>query len=213
VPKNEWEIGTTAKVSQRKRLLDEMPYEEIVAHLEKEAIVVEHKRERARNSPLFFRAQVTLKVGASTVDRFHSSIGGYRAQFYDSVERGLRGNAYALARLVPLVLDRLDGLLKRTCPAEWFEQSLSDPAAKVWIHQGSWWRHAKTGDRHLRVSRWLEQQSSPDPDRRAKARWGALTPDEETRIDLKGAFLSLSGTPLGSLKPDRALNINQLGFT
>jgi hypothetical protein len=119
----------------------------------------------------------------------------------------------AVTRLVPLVLDRLDGRLKRTCPAEWFEKSLLDPDAKVWIHQGLWWRHAKVGDHHLRVTRWFEQESSPDPDRRAKARWAALTPDKETRIDVKGAFLSLSGVPLGSLKPDRALNINQLGFT
>jgi hypothetical protein len=190
-----------------------MPYEQIVARLEREAIVVAHKRERARNNPLFFRAQVTLKVAASTADRFHSSIGGYRAQFYDSVERGLRGNAYALDRLVPLVLNLLDGRQKRTCPTEWFEKSLLAPDAKVWIHQGLWWRYAKAEDRHLRVARWFEEQSSPDPDRRAKARWAALIPEKETRIDLKGAFLSLSGAPLGSLKPDRALNINQLGFT
>jgi hypothetical protein len=190
-----------------------MPYEEIVAHLEKEAIVVVHKRERDRKSPLFFRAQVTPKAGASTVDRFHSSIGGYRAQFYDSVERGVRGNAYALARLVPLVLDRLDGHLKRTCPAEWFEKSLSDPDAKVWIHQGP----GGVTPRWVTVT--FESRGGSNSSRLpirtdGRKRDGRLSPpEEETRIDLKGAFLSLSGAPSASLRADRALNINQLGFT
>jgi hypothetical protein len=212
VPSREWCVSEAAGVDQRVRLLGGMTYEEIVARLVKDAELVKHKCKPYDEDPLFLRAEVTLRVRASTADLFHNSLGGYRAA-YSSVERGLHANAYALARIVPRVVDLLDRSQKRTCLGDRFEKSLLDEDAKVWIHQGAWWRQAKIVDRQLRIARWLEQESSPDKNRRKKARWASLIPDTETRIELKGGFLSPSGSPLGSLKPDRALDIHKLGFT
>ena len=201
--------------AKRRDLLQKCPsYENIVETAVEEAHLLLHKRERAKSNTKFFRAVVILQVGPETVDLFHSSASGYRAQYYASVGLGERANVYALKHLVPRILDMLKTREKRTCPRRWLEMSLSSKDAKVWIHQGRWIRHAKATDRVLNVERWVhEQVCCPDPDRRKKARYAALAPSAEWRIDIKGAFFTLAGEPLGTLKPTRAWDIHDLGFT
>jgi hypothetical protein len=156
---------------------------------------------------------VTLSANPSTIDLFHNAPGGYRAQYYRSIGNGDRANAYAVRQLMPLIRRLLVGQGKRTCPWGWVEKSLQDSDAKVWIHQGRWWRHAKREDRHLAVARWVAEQSSRQRERRRKAGWAALAAHSETRIDVKGGFIMLSGVPLGGLKPNRARDVHELGFT
>ena len=196
------------------RLLKRVTYDQIIAKIVDEARVVFHKRERARKNTEYFRALVTIEVHPSTVDLFHSSASGYRAQYYHSVALGEFANRYAIQRLVPRVLDLLKGHEKHTCQRPWLEMSLGSDDAKVWIHQGHWIRYARAEDRILRIERWVHEESCcPDPEGRKKARYAALTPSAESRIDLKGAFFTLTGQPLGTLKPTRAWDIHDLGFT
>ena len=61
----------------------------------------------------------TLKVDRSTVDLFHNSWSGYRAQYYRGVRIGERANDYALKKLTPRIKELLAGHEERTCPGWW----------------------------------------------------------------------------------------------
>lgn len=215
VPQKEWVLSHQMTLRQKRRLRRQTTYEQIIARLARGVALHDHTREGAhsKGGGRFFRTHVTLRVDTATVDLFHNSPSGYRAQYYLSAKNGDRANTYALRQLVPRIRQLLIGHAKRTCPWSWVEKSLLDPSAKVWIYQGRWWRHAKRKDRHLAVRRWVAEQTSPEKMRRRKAAWGALTPDRETRVDVKGGFTTLAGVPLGSLKLERAKDINELGFT
>jgi hypothetical protein len=194
-------------------LLRGASYEEIIARLAREAVIANHKRERAKSKPRYFRALLTVQASSSVVDLFHNSACGYRAQYWAGVKNGERANAYALEQLAPRLLELLKAVAKRTCPPDWVEKSIAHLDAKVWIHQGLWLRHAKKDHYLLHVDRWGRQRASTDAQRRKRATWASLIPDLETRIDVKGAFLTLTSEPLGTMKPTRAHDIYELGFT
>ena len=170
-------------------------------------------RQEARDEPTFFRVVVTLQVDSSTVDLFHNSARGYRAQYYSSVKAGDRANLYALNVLAPRIVELSMAIAKRTCQPDWLARSIANRHAKLWIHQGLWLRRARSSDAVLLVSRWMKQQRSADPKRRKRARWAALAPELESRIDIKGAYFRSDGKSLGTLKPGRAKDIRDLGFT
>jgi hypothetical protein len=210
---SEWCLDECLVKDRKDKLCHCISFEQIIARVAREAIVHNHMRNRACSHPQYFRALVTLKVGPSTVDLFHNSASGYRAQYYRSIDSGRCANWYALKNLLPRLKESLMGHEKRTCPWWWIEKSLLDPEAKLWIHQGRWLRYARSADRHLYVPRWVIQQNCQSKERRKKALWATLTPDSETCIELKGGYLTLEGKRLGKLKPARAKDIHELGFT
>jgi hypothetical protein len=144
------------------------------------------------------------------VDLFHNAATGYRAQYYQSVRTGEAANRYAVHQLAARAIALLGGAQKRTCPLWWVERSLLHREAKVWIHQGPWLRLARRSDRNLRVKRWL----SSNPRNRKRRVWASLTPASETRIDLKGAPLTLDGRRFAkSVKRNRSKDIHGVGYT
>jgi len=207
IPSSVWQLRGSM------RALASPGYARIVQRIAKEASVTDHRREKASSKRGYFRARVILSCSAGAISLFHNASTGYRAQYYSSVACGEHANAFTLRLLVPRVRKLLDGCAKRTCPWRWIESSLLDPAAKVWIHQGSWLRYARGKDRNLEVPRWLAAQTSRNRKRRRKARWSTLTPRNERHLELIGGFLSLDGTSLGSLKPTRSRDLYELGFT
>jgi len=213
VPPGEWSLSDGLAPRRRKQLQDGLAYEQIVARMVRESALVRVKREKARGESLFFRTVVTLRVLAATLDLFHNSACGYRAQYYRSAELGIQANKFALHQLLPRVRQLLVGSSKRTCPIAWVEKSLLDADAKVWIHQGIWLRRARKTDCNLFVARWISQQAHSDEKRRKRAIRSMLTPSNETLVELKGGFIMLTGMPLGSRKPTRAQDIHELGFT
>jgi hypothetical protein len=40
-----------------------------------------------------------------------------------------------------------------------------------------------------------------------------LTPADEHLLELKGGFLSPTGAPLGTFKPERSKDLHELGYT
>ena len=145
-------------------------YERIIQRVAREMDIAAHRRERAMRKPNCFRACVKLKCRAETISLFHNSRSGYRAQYYSSVARGEQANRFALAVLVPRVGGLLRGKERRGCSWSWMEKSLSDPTAKLWIHQGPWLRANARRERRLFVKRWVRAQADEDKDRRRKAR-------------------------------------------
>jgi hypothetical protein len=172
--------------------------------------IVSLKRARLRDYPRYHRVEITLELKATIVDLFHNSAAGYRAQYYYRVKTGEWANQYVIRKLCPGVLQLLVDRGKRTCPVWWVERSLAHPEAKLWIHQGSWLRHARKSDGRLRIRRWLAYKWAE----KHKDLWSSLAPGDETRIDIKGAPVALDGTPLStSLKPTRGQQIHDAGFT
>jgi hypothetical protein len=191
-------------------LLHAPTFEEIVRQIGERSKILSHKRAILRDCAGYFRFEVTLEMSATIVDLFHNSAAGYRAQYYYGVKNGEAANEYAVRKLVPRIMQLLEGSQKRTCPLSWVEKSLLQPEAKLWIHQGSWLRLGKLTDRNLLVGRWLDYRR----DKKRKDCWPLLTPEHETQIDLKGAPLTLEGKPYNkSLKPDRGKHIHDAGYT
>ena len=213
IPREEWQFADGLEDDRRQRLNDGPLYTEIIHRIVSEAVVRFHARRRCCSDHEYFRVEVTLELSSEIVDLFHNSAGGYRAQYYRSASLGDQANAYALRRIVP----RIVGLLsqaKRTCPESWVRLSLLDNAAKLWIHQGLWLRHAQRTDRQLRVDRWDYRRPGLNPTHRKRALMAALLPAHETLLDIKGGFLhAQTGISLRSLKPTRAGDIHAFGFT
>jgi hypothetical protein len=208
-----WRFDKCIEAARRRRLSVSPSYVALCALLVSKARVVEHKRQESRRHPGYYRIRVRLRASARTIDLFHNSASGYRAQYYTSRSNGERANAHAVKELSRLALASLTRVSKRTCPVEWVHESLIAGGSKVWIHQGVWLRRAARADRHLLVDKWEREQASPDAARRKKAFWSALTPSRETDIEIIGGFVSLSATHLGVHKPRRSIELHQLGFT
>ena len=205
-----WHLDKRISSRRRRRLLRGLGFVDIVRSITKQARVLTHKRKKIRDYKGYYRAEVILKIPAKTVDLFHNSAAGYRAQYYRSVKTGEIANEYAVRQLAVCIMQMLNGEYKRTCPAWWMEKSLVHPEAKLWIHQGRWLLIGQLSDRNLTVKRWL----GSNPEKKKRRLWATLTPMNETRIDLKGAPLTLTGRSLPvSLKPGRSKDIYSVGYT
>lgn len=206
----EWCLGDAIRGRRRQQLLYGPGFASIVGHIAKQATILTHKRTRIKKYPGYYRVDITLLLDGKTVDLFHNSSAGYRAQYYRSAMVGKLANDYALSKLMPRVVKLLANVHKETCPLWWVKKSLQGPEAKLWIHQGKWLRSPKKSDRGLMVNRWLKPNST-----KVKRRlWATLTPATEVRIDLKGTPLTLTGKPLRDrLKKRRSLDIHKTGYT
>lgn len=209
----EWMLSQQLSPGRRRRLRDSAPYEQLVDGLSRQMAVAKVARERSRDVPGYFRAVVTLRVRAASLDLFYNAASGYRAQYYQAAELGTLANRFALDCLLPSVIRSVATMNRRTCRSSGVERSLRDRDAKVWPHQGVWRRYARKSDRNLLVGRWLALQDDPDKKRRKRAKRSMLTPAEESLLELKGGFLSPTGTPLGTFKPQRSKDIHELGYT
>lgn len=210
IPPSEWSLSKRIHGFRRQRLLHGIGFAGIVRHVVKQVTVVTHKRKRIRDYPGYYRAEITLRVSSKTVDLFHNSAAGYRAQYYRSAKGGKVANKYAIRQIGPRVMELLRGAYKRTCPPWWVKKSITHSEAKIWIHQGHWIRSPRCSDQNIKVKRWLESV----PAKIERRLWATLTPGNEIRIDLKGAPLTLAGKPLTkSLKRGRSFDIHRVGYT
>jgi len=214
VSSREWILRRSVSTERRKKLLRGPTFHNIVQRICKHAIVISHKKTKIDEHRGYYRAEVTLKLNATTVDCFHNSATGYRAQYYKAIRNGELANKYAVHRLIPVIVGRLNELEKRACPIWWLKKSLLHPEAKLWIYQGRWLRLAKQCDRNLLVKRWLSHDFPQYSNEKQKRVWGTLTPKGETRINLKGGGVTLKGFLLTKkLKPERGKEIHDLGYT
>ena len=176
-------------------------------------VVVNVVCERSRCIPGFFRAVVTLRVRALALDLFYNGASGYRAQYYHAPELGTAANRFAIDQLLPNAIREVAAINKRTCRPDWVEKSLGHSDAKLWPHQGTWLRRRRMSDQNLLVTRWLARHHDPDNKRRMKAKRSILTPAKETKLELKGGFLSLRGNLRRTFKPHRSRELHELGYT
>lgn len=208
---SEWVLDRTIDGGRRSRLLQSPPFECIVTELLDNAQITKIGRQRAPDGQLGQRCSVVLEANPEMLDTFFNSASGYRAQYLLDPEQGNRANRFVLDKALPTILRTLDG--RRTNPV-FVESSLTHSWAKVWIHQGLWMHRAKCEHRVLCVPRWQRELASQDKKRRKLARWGALAPENESRMLLKGGYvLSTEKLCIGKPQSKRAREIHDLGFT
>jgi hypothetical protein len=211
VSSDEWQVDKGGRTASA--LYSGPEFEEVVRLIASTAAVLEYRREGRRGRPSHNRVIVRFAVDTEKVNLFHNSASGYRAQYYVSPELGDEANALIVRSLTARAVAILAGHSKRTCPLDWVTLSMEQPSAKVWIHQGMWLRHARRSDERLRVERWYRYRQHQDVNARRRPRWAALLPDSEASLEVKGAFVTNRGEVIDSLKPDRARQLHEHGFT
>ena len=210
IRRQDWRLAGHTSADQRDRLLAATTFEAIVAIIAREARVTACGCEPKDDEPTYHRAVVTLELPSTLVDVFHSGCAGIRAQYYRSPDFGDRAKRYAIARLMSVI----ERALRTSEDWPWIKESLTHHDAKVWVHEGTWFRQRQKGERRLRVARWIKARPSGSRRERRKRRWAMLTPTTETRLEVKGAFLDDQSVWFGrSSKPRRAREIHENGYT
>jgi hypothetical protein len=212
-PFADWKIDQAVRPPRRDNLLGTTSFVSIVARIGSEARVVRVRREPGEKTMRgHHRYEVTLAAERSTVDLWHNSRGGYRAQYYVSPNLGDAANAYAVDVLGALAGRLIDDDSRRRRYWPLASSSIYHPHTRIWIWQGLWLRRAKRTDRLLHASGWQLPTNSKE---RKLANWGALIPGNETRLVLKGQWLrdgdgaAIDDPP----KTERASQICRFGFT
>ena len=155
-----------------------------------------------------------MTLPSQTVDQFHNGAGGYRAQFYLGVQQGNAANRYLIDSLLGKLKGFCEAQSKPGCSWKFIESSLCDPDAKAWIHQGIWIRRKKLADRNLEVERWDRNGKTKELRKKAIPVWAQLTPNGETRLDLKGGSVDENFLSIGAqLKPFRSQELHDYGYT
>jgi hypothetical protein len=213
--KYNWRLSDGIDQQRLLRLFHGETFEGLVKKISKKAALSFHGRQRCKKSKCgnFYRVIMKLKIDDQIVDIFHNAAYGYRAQYFSSEKNGERANAYVLNKLIPVAIKLIKEREKRTCALWWAEKSLRDPAAKIWIHQGLWLRHAKREDEYLNAwgNKWHRSLTEKE---KKKLKWGCLVPEGETSLEIKGGYITLEGIRDGApKKPNRAKDIHMFGFT
>ena len=215
-PLDDWLIDTSVPHARRARLLGETPFEEIIAKVRREARISRIGREIGNNTKRgFHRYVLTFAIDPCTIDLWHNSRGGYRAQYYIDAALGDEANAYAVESIASLAeaLMPADKRRRHLWPAA--AKSICHPWARAWIHQGHWFRHWRREDRLLRVSRWQDNARHAICKKVSKfVNWAMLIPCIEDGLVIKGQWLTADG--LASPEPPKAKRAQQLykyGFT
>jgi hypothetical protein len=208
-----WQLESNVGTGRKSCLL-KTSFRSIVEQVTNKTALRDYGREKIRKFPGSKRVWIKLVLPRRVIDLFHNGAGGYRAQFYISVEQGEAANRY----LINALHNRLKSLCKihkkRGCDWEFVAASLRDPDAKVWIHQGTWLRAKKLNDRNLKVERWLQHERSQNSKIRAKAIWAQLTPNGETVLEIMGGCVDSNLKSIGKeLKPKRSQELHRFGFT
>jgi hypothetical protein len=180
-----------------------------------EAQIAEQKKETSRNYPDLIRIKFKLKLPSEVVDLFHSGAGGYRAQFYHGIECGECANRWAVDACLKALRNLFAGEQRPRFDWELAEASLMDRGAKLWIHQGTWFRQACKCIRNLEVERWARNAEGETLLRHRRIPiWARLVPANEHRIHLIGGWLQNDLTSAGvQMKPYRSCELQMLGFT
>ena len=209
VPPEEWRLDSCIGRERRARLSN-TPFEAISEQIAEVASCAGIAMESLDDHPGSNRARVGIELPAELVDLFHNGATGYRAQFYLSPDLGEAANRHILNRLLGPITEWGQGL------ADWqaIGASLRHTDAKVWIREGTWFEDSKEEDLHLTVLRWRDNAEKMTKWPRFEPHWARVTPKRETILEIKGGCVDGSGKPQEIvLKPDRAVELNEHGFT
>jgi hypothetical protein len=149
-----------------------------------------------------------------------------RAQYLINLALGEAAERYAINRLrLPIQKLRRENPKFASHPELLVKASLLDDFAKIRIYPGPWIRRPRKKDRQLLVPEWVRVwQASGAPrltaeqrNARKLARWGALLPERESRLQIKGGWVHKdTGASLGRRardKENRSFEMQSYGFS
>jgi hypothetical protein len=217
LPSDIWILSESISPERRNRLCAPPTFAETVHALRNHATISSCKRTRPNRSKAPWPKRVSIVLafpgGERWVDVFHNSASGVRAQCLHSVDLGRQALDYARDELRSRALE----LLKcehMTEPLRDFAQvSLSHGSCKVWIHQGTWVRHARADTRELLIAKW--NACVPESETQAKLlRYGTKAPEWPAQIDVLGGLYDESGLAKPGKPPNqRPEQVHRFGFT
>ena len=202
LPSEIWRLRKSIDAERRRRLLS-TSFEKMVEQIKMHARLVSYELVHSYKRPDYQRAEIGIELPAALVDLFHSGAGGYRAQFYESPAAGERANHHAINALQELFV-----LNERIA-----SQSIGHASAKVWIREGAWCDDQLEQDRNLQVERWRDfaTKNPPHPDFASICM--SLTPERETHLEIKGAWIHKTTGEVLNLKRYRSQTLHEWGFT
>ena len=168
------------------------------------------------------RPLLYVDLDEGLVDWFFNGVGGYRAQYYKSPGNGLRANAYAFAKLEPILFAAADGADfsyqhpdkgELTLSESEFLDSLRLPSAKIWGDETSgelkdlFDPDVDSGP-NIDAHRWLENAKAGHD----KAKKGTKAPRFST-LKFHGAFLKNGQEVIPLNKMARSEDIYFCGFS
>lgn len=208
-----WRLSNGIEPSRKKRLL-KITFENIIDRIAREAKLIRCRPEKSRRPQGLMRIFITLEVSPEAIDLFHNGAGGYRAQYYVGEVLGLSANRYAVEALRSAIPRIFKPDARKPLLQDVLDKSLFDPTAKIWIHQGIWFRQSRLSDRNLLVERWIENGWNMKLEKQKLPIWARLTPPNENRLQLKGGWLDSNLISVGDVtKPNRARDLHCLGYT
>lgn len=217
LPPDVWVLSDSISYERRTLLSAPPTFRETVGALRNHAAIQYCKRARPNRSPTPWPKRVVVVLafpgGERWVDVFHNSASGVRAQCLHSVSLGRQALDYARdelrSRAIELLQDR--GLTRAL--RDFAHLSLGDDSAKVWIHQGTWVRHARADVHDLRIAKW--EGCVPVSEAEAKLlRYGSKAPEKPALIDILGGLYDEIGTAKPGKPPlHRPDQVHRFGFT
>jgi hypothetical protein len=213
VPRAVWQIAPEVGKRRLTLLRGHISFEAIVDRLENDLRLVRLSRIAMRDNNRYHRFVLTLRATLQTVDFWHNSRGGYRAQYYISEPVGYLANSHASQRVFNSAALLISNDPRRRHRWKSASRSLRGRGAKVWIYQSLWCRRAKSSDRMLHVPRWEAQLNSQDNGAGKKAWYAGLIPEHEDRIQLIGRWIDAAGIPFKGMVKHRSRELNRYGFT
>jgi hypothetical protein len=172
-----------------------------------------HREERQRDTS-YSRAAFCIDVSSALFDAFFNSSAGYRAAYFESMERGLAANQYLIEHL-SAQLQHCAKELDHNVEQKWLDVSLSRPSAKAWVGEdvlalcpkckGGWSTSYKS-QLVIENGRW-------EYSRHTHAAWGRQAP-ELVKIRIFGGFVNRAHEEwVADHKVARAQQIWEHGWT
>ena len=197
-----WRLRPSIGAERQQRLLD-TTFDEIVVQITANARIASCATVRSNEHPDYERVEIAIELPATVVDLFHNGAGGYRAQYYESLVAGEQANRHVIDALQEL--SRLDSGMA--------SKSIRHGLAKIWIREGRWRDDNLEQDRNLEVKRWQNFAARHRTIPKLEPIWASLTPNRETYLEIKGAWVHKATRYVLDLKPSRSQTLHNWGFT
>lgn len=212
-PATEWQLEQRVGKARKRRLL-ETSFDSIVQQITEQTELHDYECEEVKKFPGSKRVWFKLILEPPVVDLFHNGAGGYRAQFYLDILQGEKANRCVIDSLLATLKCLCAARPKEDCSWEFIEASLCHHDAKIWIHEGAWLSDNRPADRNLVIDRWEQNAHKITLQHRFEPSWARLTPDSETRLELKGGCVDETINSIDvQLKPSRSLELHDHGYT
>lgn len=212
IPATEWKLDESIGTERKARLLN-TPFGEIVSLITMRGKIVRCTKEPLDKDPRYSRVVVELLLPRKVVDLFHNGAGGYRAQYYLSISEGENANRHVIDALRPEINNWLALHTQLGWSGEIVETSVGHPQTKIWINEGPWQTDGNLFDRNLVVDRWRRNAEIDTKWYRFEKWWAELTPDNETRLALKGGWIDADLRAALKGKQARSYEIHSFGYT